>query len=108
MNLSRSISSSNSARRFPTSCRRKAISVSSALSTERRIDSTALGSTRYVEQMVFGWNILDRAPELVWQPCSFGFQVVLMPIRGPLVSIYMRHAGVLPRDDRGRKTVISS
>ena len=52
MNLSRSISSSNSARRLPTSCRRNAISVSSALSTERKIDSSALGGARYVEQMV--------------------------------------------------------
>ena len=54
MNLSRSISSSNSAKRFPTSCRRNAISVSSALSTERRIDSSALESTRHVERMLFG------------------------------------------------------
>lgn len=57
MNLSRSISSSNSAKRFPTSCRRNAISVSSALSTERRIESNALESTRYVEWMVIGFTM---------------------------------------------------
>lgn len=52
MNLSRSMSSSNSARRVPRSRRRKVISASSAPTTEKRMESRALGSTRCVEQMV--------------------------------------------------------
>ena len=55
--MSRSISSSNSAKRFPTSCRRNTISVSSALSTDSRMESSALGSTKHVEWMVFGFEM---------------------------------------------------
>lgn len=111
MNFSRSMSSSNSARRDPRSRRRKVISASSAPSTENRMESRALGSTKCVGRWFLGWewNVLDRAPELVRQSRSFGFQIVLMAIRRSLVSVYMRQLGGFPpRGDRGRKTVTLS
>ena len=87
------------------SCRINAISVSSALSTERRMDSSALGSTRYVREMIFGsrWRILGHVPELIWQSRSFGFQVMLMPIRKSSVWVCMGHVGASPRGDRGKR-----
>ena len=111
MNLSRSISSSNSARRLPTSCRRNAISVSSALSTERRIDSNTLRSARYVEQTVsrlamersgLRTGIHMAVPFLWLSGCADGDPEIIS------VGLMRRMGSVPPRGDRGRKTVTLS